>query len=230
MTENWLLNWSVMAVSLFNTILLVWLGLTVLLNAERRTWGLWLSGSVILLGGIFFLIHSIILGLGLNPIGRSIDFWWRLGWIPVVTIPYIWYVVILWYSGFWDGNGDKLKRRHNPWLAGTTVLAAGILLLLIFANPLPSFVQAAQLNLTRYPLTGWCPAVDIDLPRVYIALYCPIRGCSAPSSTFRTYHGGPGPAQSAPLAGRRSNNPDPGQLIGGVGNVLGDQSNSPVII
>ena len=76
MTENWVLNWAIMAVSLFNTILLIWLGLTVLLNAERRTWGLWLAGGEILLGGLFFLIHSIILGLGLNTFGRSIDFWW----------------------------------------------------------------------------------------------------------------------------------------------------------
>ncbi len=146
MTENWFLNWAVMAVSFFNTILLIWLGLTVLLNAERRTWGLWLAGGVILLGGTFFLIHSVILGLGLNTFGRSIDFWWRLGWIPVVTIPYVWYVVILWYSGFWESNAGILKQRHFPWIIGTTVLAAGIIFLLIFANPLPSFVQAAQLN------------------------------------------------------------------------------------
>ena len=169
MTENWLLNWAVMAVSLFNTILLIWLGLTVLLNAERRTWGLWLAGSVILLGGVFFLIHSIILGLGLDTIGYSIDFWWRSGWIPVVTIPYIWYVVILWYSGFWDGHGDKLKRRHRPWFAGTTVLAAGTFIMLIFANPLPSFVQAAQLDLAETLSMGGVPLLMVIYP-VYILL------------------------------------------------------------
>ncbi|MCJ7535256.1 MAG: hypothetical protein MUO57_06965, partial [Anaerolineales bacterium] len=169
MTENWLLNWAVMAVSLFNTILLIWLGLTVLLNAERRTWGLWLAGGVILLGGTFFLIHSIILGFGLNTIGRSIDFWWRLGWIPVVTIPYVWYVVILWYSGFWDRFGEKLKRRHYPWFVGTTVMAVGIIILLVFANPLPSFVQAAQLNLTDTPSLGGVPLLILIYP-IYILL------------------------------------------------------------
>lgn len=169
MTENWFLNWAVMAVSLFNTILLIWLGLTVLLNAERRTWGLWLAGGVILLGGTFFLIHSIILGLGLNTIGRSIDFWWRLGWVPVVTIPYVWYVVILWYSGFWDRFGEKLKRRHYPWFVGTTVLAVGIIILLVFANPLPSFVQAAQLNLTDTPSLGGVPLLILIYP-IYILL------------------------------------------------------------
>jgi signal transduction histidine kinase len=169
MTENWLLNWAIMAVSLFNTILLIWLGLTVLLNAERRTWGLWLAGGVILLGASFFLIHSVILGLGLDTIGSSIEFWWRLGWIPVVTIPYIWYVVILWYSGFWEGHADKLRRRHLSWFVGTTILAAGIFTLLIFANPLPSFVQAAQMSMTATLSLGGVPLLILIYP-VYILL------------------------------------------------------------
>ena len=36
MTRAFFLNWAIMAVSLFNTILLLWLGLTVLLNAEQH--------------------------------------------------------------------------------------------------------------------------------------------------------------------------------------------------
>lgn len=169
MTNSWLLNWAIMAVSLFNAILLVWLGLTVLLNAERRTWGLWLAGGEILLGGVFFLIHSIILGHGFNTFERSLDFWWRIGWVPVVTIPYVWYVVILWYSGFWDRFGGKLNQRHYPWFVVTTVLAAGIVILLIFANPLPSFMQVAQLNLTATPSLGGIPLLILIYP-VYILL------------------------------------------------------------
>jgi signal transduction histidine kinase len=168
-TDNWLLNWAIMAVSLFNTILLIWLGLTVLLNAERRTWGLWLAGSEIILGGVFFLIHTIILGHGLNAFGQSIDFWWRIGWVPVVTIPYVWYVVILWYSGFWDRFGAGLNRRHYPWFVGTTMLAACIIMLLVFANPLPSFVQIAQLNLTATPSLGGIPLLILIYP-AYIML------------------------------------------------------------
>ena len=169
MTDNILLNWVVMALSLFNTILLIWLGMTVLLNAESRTWGLWLAGGEILLGGIFFLIHSIILGYGLNTFGRSLDFWWRVGWVPVVTIPYVWYVVILWYSGFWSRFGVKLNRRHYPWFVGSTVLAVGIILLLIFANPLPSFLQIAQLNLSATPSLEGIPLLILIYP-VYILL------------------------------------------------------------
>ena len=43
MTGQLLLDWAVLAASFFNMILVLWLGLTVLLNAERRSWGLWLA-------------------------------------------------------------------------------------------------------------------------------------------------------------------------------------------
>ena len=66
MTDEFSLNWAIMAVSLFNTILLLWLGMTVLLNAERRTWGVWLAGGGLLMGGAFFVSHSAILGHGLG--------------------------------------------------------------------------------------------------------------------------------------------------------------------
>ena len=65
-TGIWALDWAILAGSLMNTILLLWLGLTVLLNAERRTWGTWIGGGALLLGAAFFLSHSAILGRGLD--------------------------------------------------------------------------------------------------------------------------------------------------------------------
>lgn len=55
MTGIFFLDWAVLAVSLFNTILLLWLGLTVLLNAEGRVWGICLAAGGLLLGAIFLL-------------------------------------------------------------------------------------------------------------------------------------------------------------------------------
>src|SRR3982750_4281969 len=57
--------WSVIAISLVNTILLLWLGFMVLFNAERRSWGIWLIGGGLLTGGAFFVSHTVILVL--NP-------------------------------------------------------------------------------------------------------------------------------------------------------------------
>ena len=45
MSGHFYLDWAAMAVSLFNTILFLWLGAMVLLNADRRTWGIWLAGE-----------------------------------------------------------------------------------------------------------------------------------------------------------------------------------------
>src|SRR5438128_7986602 len=109
MTNEFVLDWAGMAVSLFNTVLLLWLGLTVLLNAERRSWGLWLAGGGLLLGGAFFVSHSAILGYGLRNVSDAMDFWWHVGWVPAVVSPLSWYVVMLWYAGFWDDRQMSLR-------------------------------------------------------------------------------------------------------------------------
>ena len=38
---------------------------TVLLNADRRDWGIWLASGGLLLGGAFFISHTAILSDGL---------------------------------------------------------------------------------------------------------------------------------------------------------------------
>ena len=107
-----------MAVSFFNTILLLWLGATVLLNAERRDWGIGLATAGLLLGGAFFVSHTAILGLfigghlvsgytaviseGLLVIGASMIFWWTTGLAPAIALPFAWYLIMLWYGGFWN--------------------------------------------------------------------------------------------------------------------------------
>ncbi len=169
MTSNYLLDWPIMAVSLFNTIILLWLGFTVLLNAERRTWGIWLAGGGLLMGGIFFVSHSAILGLGLNYVGRGMDFWWRAGWVPVVASPFAWYGIMLWYAGFWDNAQSRLRRRQRPWLMLTTLLAFGMVGLLIFANPLPSYWRVTQLDLAATPSLAGIPILVLFYP-LYIIL------------------------------------------------------------
>ena len=174
MTGNYALDWAAMAVSLFNTVLLFWLGLTVLLNAEHRTWGVWLVGGGVLIGGAFFVSHSAILGYGLGTISRELNFWWRAGWLPVIASPLAWYVAMLWYAGFWDDQAVGTKRalslqRQRVWLAIVTFLAVGLIGLLIFANPLPSYTQVTQLNLSVTLEVGGIPLLILVYP-LYIIL------------------------------------------------------------
>src|SRR5215210_3518789 len=123
MIPGFLLDWAVVAVSLFNTILLLWLGLTVLLNADRRTWGIWMAGGGLLAGGAFFVSHTAILGTGLDVVSPNMDLWWQAGWVPVLASPIAWYVVMLWYSGFWDSQQAPIYLRHRLWLATMAALA-----------------------------------------------------------------------------------------------------------
>lgn len=169
MTGNLLFDWAIVAVSLFNTILLLWLGLTVLLNAESRGWGIWLVGGGLLIGGVFFVSHTAILGYGLHTIGQGLNFWWRVGWLPVVIAPLTWYVTMLWYSGFWDSspvgeNESPPLSWQRPWLGLTVLLAVSLVGLLLFANPLPSFVQITQLHLTASPEIGGIPLLVLVYP------------------------------------------------------------------
>jgi signal transduction histidine kinase len=164
---SFLLDWAALAVSLFNTILLVWLGLTVLLNAERRTLGVWLAAEGLLMGAAFFVSHSAILGQNPYTPSTGINFWWHVGWIPVVASPFAWYVLMLWYSGFWDERpaGEQgLYRRHLPWLAFSVLFTLFLFGLLIFANPLPSVLQVAQLDLSGIPSIAGIPVLILSFP------------------------------------------------------------------
>ena len=138
MTGSFWLDWAILAVSLFNTLLMLWLGLTVLLNAERRTWGVWLTGGSLLAGGAFFISHSAILGQGLSYVTRGMDFWWHIGWGPAIALPFAWYIVTLWYAGFWDDSQTPLHRRQYPGFIVTLLVTFALLVLVAFANPLPS--------------------------------------------------------------------------------------------
>jgi signal transduction histidine kinase len=169
MTGIFLLDWAIMAVSLFNIILLFWLGLTVLLNAERRTWGVWMAGGGMLMAGVFFVSHAALLGHGLYLASEGMNFWWHVGWAPVVASPFAWYAIMLWYAGFWDNRQTPLHRRQRSWFIFTLLLAAGLVGLLIFANPLPSYLQVTQLRLSATPSVGDVPILILVYP-FYIVL------------------------------------------------------------
>jgi signal transduction histidine kinase len=173
MSNNILLNWATLAISFFNSILLLWLGMTVLLNAERRIWGIWLASGGLLMGGAFFISHTAILGLiiagqltgnyaaivsqELLIIGRSMIFWWTAGLVPAIALPFAWYLLTLWYGGFWHQQLSSLRRRQRYWfqmvvamlIFGLLGLTTGILLL---ASPSP-FLQGLR-TFIRWSIAG----------------------------------------------------------------------------
>jgi signal transduction histidine kinase len=168
------LDWATLSVSLFNTILLLWLGLTVLLNAERRAWGIWLAGGGLLAGAAFFVSHSILLSLNLTLLSRSLEFWWRAGWAPLIALPFAWYTLTLWYTGAWQSSPDTeeapIRRGHRiGWYLATTLTLAMIALLLL-SGWLPSYGQLVRFDLTAIPTVGEVPLLIAAYP--LYALLC----------------------------------------------------------
>ena len=147
MTSDFPLDWATLAISIFNTILLLWLGLTVILNTRRRSLGVWVAGGGLLISSLFFLSHTVILGLGQLQPGAGMNTWWRAGWIPVVSMPFAWYLVMLWYSGYWDESANAIHQRHLVPLVLATLLAISTVGLVFLFNALPSYNQVIQLDL-----------------------------------------------------------------------------------
>ncbi len=164
MTGLFGLDWAILAVSLFNVVLMLWLGLTVLLNADRSSRGVWLMGGGLLAGALFFVSHTAILGQELTFNADGLNFWWHVGWLPVTVAPFLWYVVVLWYAGFWLTPAPPLRRRHLPWLIALSALAVGLVALLIFSNALPGYQQVIQLDMTDALTVGRIPVAFLGVP------------------------------------------------------------------
>lgn len=164
MTGDFPLNWATLAVSIFNTILLLWLGLTVLLNAERRSTGVWVAGIGLLMSSLFFLSHTAILGLGPLQPEAGMNTWWQAGWIPVVSMPFFWYLVMLWYSSYWAEPHSIVHQRHQVPLVLATLLTVSTVGLVFLFNALPSYNQIIQLDLGGVLAIGGVPVLMFIYP------------------------------------------------------------------
>lgn len=179
-TEYFVVDWALVSVSLFNALLLIWLGLTVVLNAERQDWGVRVIAAGFMSGALFFVCHTVIVGHELTIYGsKDLEGWWRVGWYPVVLAPFVWYLVILWYVGFWERQSKRRLRLHRPlfWLLTTCALV--LTFLLTFSDGLPSYIDLTLLDfsdttalggipllLLLYPPFGWlCIVLSLDALR-----------------------------------------------------------------
>jgi len=152
------LDWAIISLSLFNTIAFLWLGFTVLLNVERRRWGTWAAGGGLILGGLFFAGHSAVVSHTLDQLGPDTEFWWRISWLPVVGAPYMWYLMIAWYTGVLS------TLRHRVWVALAGVLGLSALLSLAIANPLPSYEDVVTRSPVAVFLLAGLPIVALVYP------------------------------------------------------------------
>ena len=170
MTGDWRIDWPTLSISLFNTILLFWLALTIFLNAERRDWGVWLVIGGLGAGALFFISHTAILGIGYDWFAIESDFWWRVGWPPLIIIPYSFYIAMLWFIGYWDSSNQPLRKTHQPWFRATSIFAVILFVTLVFGQAVPSFTQVASYGrVADVIVTGPALAVIFLFP-VFIVL------------------------------------------------------------
>jgi signal transduction histidine kinase len=122
------------AVSLFNTILLLWLGLTVFLNAQNRSWGTYLASGGLLLGGAFFLAHSAALDSSIEGLLDSSPNWWLALVVPLLCLPFGWLILMIWSCGFWD-DGARMHRRARWPLLITSAFFVTLCGLCVYSAP-----------------------------------------------------------------------------------------------
>ena len=164
MTFEFLLPWATAAVSLFNTVILLWLGLTVLLNAPQRNGGVWLAGLGLLVGGAFFAAHTAMLDYSLSALMRGIRSWWSFGWCAIIGLPCGWYGLMLWYAGFWEERDSALRRRHTSPMRILIFFAIALALLALLINPFRVLDQVARLPLQPVLSLGGLPWLVVLYP------------------------------------------------------------------
>ena len=151
--QDQLLPWAMYAVSLFNLVLLLWLGLTILLNAQERNWGTYLAGSGFLVGAIFFLLHTAALNYSLDTLLENSPIWWLILSAPVGALPFGWMVLMLWYCGYWDETQSPLRRRTRWLLSLATAFTVCQLVVVWVGWPkfgASPFTYAEKNNITQF--------------------------------------------------------------------------------
>lgn len=146
-----LLQMAVLALSIFNLTAFLWLALTVWLNGNRSA-GIVRLGVVGLgLSALFFFIHALLISSPLTPTTSfpSLDFWWRMIWLPAVGVPYLWLAIGLYYAALIN---SRWRRRRPVLLLFSGLLGITVLLLLLFNRDTFTYIGALRLLSYSDPL------------------------------------------------------------------------------
>lgn len=139
-----LLQTVVLALSIFNLTAFLWLAFTVWLNGNRRA-GIVRLGVVGLgLSSLFFFIHAILISSPLTPTSSfiSLDFWWRMIWLPALGVPYLWFAIGLYYAALIN---SRWRHRRPFLLFFSAALGLIVFLLLVFNRDTFTYVDALRL-------------------------------------------------------------------------------------
>ena len=123
-----LLQWSLLTLSLVIATLLCWLALTVLLNAQRRDPGVWVTGIAMLAGTFFFLFHARLVSIDPQRLTPELFSRWPLLWMIGLLLPIAWYFVMLWHTGYWEQARTIPRRLPHYIFICFTAICTGVTL------------------------------------------------------------------------------------------------------
>lgn len=124
-----LLQTIALALSIFNLITFLWLAFTVWLNGDRQSVIARVGFVGLSLAALFFFIHgSLIRGPLTQTANLALtDFLWHLIWLPALGVPYIWFVIGLYYAALIN---EQWRTRRPLLLVSAALLGSGVLILL----------------------------------------------------------------------------------------------------
>jgi two-component sensor histidine kinase len=157
------------AVSLFDTVLLLWLGLTVLLTGDRRKEATIAGGVGLLLGSLFFMGHTLLIAHTVDLFGGGINIVWRVMWFVLIVAPYFWGLSIFYYSG------DPATGRWVLRILTAAMFFMFLAMFLIF--PLPTFLEFV-LAPTLAPVIAW-----VYVPYLVLCFVLPLIALRRPRTT-----------------------------------------------
>src|SRR3989440_3312842 len=139
-----LLQTIVVALSIFNLVTFLWLAITVWLNGNRHTSIARLGVVGLSFSALFFFIHALLVSSSLKqaPGLVSLDFLWRLLWLPAISVPYIWFAIGLHYAALIN---EGWRQRRPLLLLSSGMLGLLILVLLILHESTFTFIGTLRL-------------------------------------------------------------------------------------
>jgi signal transduction histidine kinase len=183
----WLLETAALALSIFATTMLLWLGATVLLNGERRRPVVLLSSAGLLAAALFFLSHTMIIGRGFEETGSGMDFWWQLALAPLPHTPFAWMVAVTRYLGL----TPQRRRSYQRWQIVLGVLGALIVPAFILTNPFPSYASLVYADAHNTDRTWWVAGAPIIiwlyLPYAMLCYLVPLAAIFSPPAEHAAY-------------------------------------------
>src|SRR6266704_2595645 len=139
-----LLQTIVVALSIFNLVTFLWLAVTVWLNGDRHTSIARLGVVGLVFSALFFFIHALLVFSPLKQASGlvTLDFLWRLLWLPAISVPYIWFAIGLHYAALIN---EGWRQRRPLLLLSSGILGLLILVLLILHQSTFTFVGTLRL-------------------------------------------------------------------------------------